>query len=201
MFTKKLTACQVIPNIMKKNNSKKKIREIKKPRVKEIKKQKDFEIKKETLEEHIEDSEIIENNEFHQFLNSPPSQNISPVLEKIQKEEETDLESNIISTPLSRTTSPQENITTNYSASQNYMGSNYNETGRGYAQVESISLVLDRTRVSDDISKKELLKWQDVQAREHSFVENTERINIRNIEERKALPFEKTEKKYKEFKR
>ena len=186
-----------------KNNSKKKIRikEIKKLRIEDIKKQKEeVEIKKETLEEHIEDSEIMEDNEFHQFLNSPPSQNISPVLEKIQGEEETDLESNIISSPLSRTTQP-EGVATNYSASQNYMGNNYNETGRGYAQIESVSPVLERTRISENIQKQELLNWQDVQAREHSFVENRERVSIRNVEERRTLPFERTEKKYKEFRR
>jgi len=157
-------------------------------------------IQEETLEEHIEDSEIVEDNEFHAFLASPPSKNISPVLEKIQAAEETDLENNIISTPISRAT-PETNIM-DYSASQNYLESNYNEAGRGYAPPETPSPVLERTRVSESIQKTELLNWQDIRAREHSsFAEKPERLSIRNVEERRELPFEKAEKKYKELKR
>lgn len=135
------------------------------------------------------------------FLLPPPSQNISPVLEKIKAEEETDLESNIISTPISRATPDNTNIM-DYSASQNYTGSNYNEAGRGYAQPETPSPVLERTRVSENIQKQELLNWQDIRAREHSsFAQEPERLSMRNVEERRGLPFEKSEKKYKELKR
>ncbi|HTZ41738.1 MAG TPA: hypothetical protein VMC07_00830, partial [Candidatus Omnitrophota bacterium] len=114
----------------KRNNSGKvRIREIKKPKVREIK-NKEPEVKKEeSLEQHVEDSEIFESNELPEFVSSsalPSSQSTAPVLEKIQREEEADLESNVISTPLSREIT-QEGVATNYGASQNYFSSGYNE--------------------------------------------------------------------------
>lgn len=186
---------------MKKKTGKIKIREIKRQRVRKIKRE-IIELKKEeTLEEHVEDSEIFESAELPQFVSPSIPVSSSPVLEKIQREEETDLEGNIISTPLSRATPTQDVPAMNYSASSNYFSSSYNESSN-YSSEPSAIPVAERERVGERIQRQDLLDWKDIQAgtRETSWNMEQGRINLQNVEEdRKELPFEKREKKYKEF--
>ena len=79
-----------------------------------------------------------------------------------------------------------------------YFSTNYNERDKKYEEPVKPP-VLERTRVAENVQRQELINWQDVRVREPSLDGSREKTNIRNIEGRKELPFEKREKKYKEF--
>lgn len=146
------------------------------------------------LEEQIEESEIIEDKEFHHFLVSdktPP-----PVLQKIESKEMS-LEEDVASAPMPKT--KQEGNVMDYSQG-NYFSSSYGAKKRNYEEPVT-SPVLERTRTatSEHITKGELLDWREQsQVRENTSIPTErERMHIKTIEARHdELPFEKRERKY-----
>lgn len=145
------------------------------------------------LEEQIEESEIIEDKEFHHFLVSdktPP-----PILPKVESREAS-LEEDVASAPTPQT-QPEENIM-NYSQ-RDYLSSNYGANNRNYEGTANPLLERTRTATSEHISRGELLDWKaQSQIRENTAITTErEKIQMRNIEARHdELPFEKRERKY-----
>jgi hypothetical protein len=188
--------------IRKKRREKIAVREIKFPEVREKRKQEEptKKPKESSLEEQIEESEIIEENEFREFVNLQP-QNLrsAPVLEKVETKE--DLEENVASTPLATPINTENANAIDY-VSSNYFSSSYGTGGDNkYAESSSMSSpILERERTSD-IPRQEILNWQEeLQVREHSsFMEQGHRVHTRSVEGKNEMPFENKEKKYKQF--
>jgi hypothetical protein len=196
-----------VKKIRKKRREKFKVREIPRYKVLKLEKKnheepdkKSGSLKESGLEEQIEESEIIEASELHEFVNlQPENLRSAPVLEKVETRE--DLEENVASTPITTPINPESTNAISY-ASDNYLSSNYGTGGDNkYADSSMSSPILERERTAD-IPRQEIMNWNDIQAgtRQHtSWTEETRRVETRGVEERNEMPFENKEKKYKQF--
>jgi hypothetical protein len=183
--------------------SKKKIKEKKEDNNKEIKKEskQDSEIKEELdLEKEIEKTESqeknkvsvrkIEANEFHEFI-KPFTESISPVLKKIEIPKQESLEQNISSAPIIQ--EKKDEKSKNYSTTSNEP--NYSSSEKIKYQTNIEPPILKPTKISEDLPRQELL---EPRIRTQTNL-RPKMVDTGFIEEKTRLPFEKDDKKYKEF--
>jgi hypothetical protein len=177
--------------VQKKQPSSKKIQEeIKKLKVKIPEPKKAEEKNDSKLEEQIEQTEeVIEDTEFHEFFR-PSERNFTSLLNKIETPAE-NLEENVALTPIK-----QEDKTLNlqsYSPDENY--------ARGEAkkyQTENTSVSLRRIETSQELPRQELRNQFQAQ-RDVSWNNWNQQVDVQAIENERELPFERHDKKYKEF--
>jgi len=137
--------------------------------------------------------ETIDDNEFHEFI-KPSIESFTPVLERIEIPQQESLEQNVDSAPITQI-KDEEQI--KYSATSNEP--NYSTTEKIKYQTNIEPLILKPTEISEDLPRQELL---EPLTRLEINPQNNLRpkmVNIEFIEEKTRLPFEKDDKKYKEF--
>lgn len=172
----------------RKKSDKEKIREeIRKLKVKipEQKKETKSEEDSELEEDIKETEEIIEDTEFHEFF-QPREGSFSSLLQIIETPQET-LEENIAATPVEK--DENQNVMS-YSPDADY--------SQGKSQkYQDASVVLRRVETSQELPRQDLMNPFESQ---RTNVRNAwnEKIEARAIEEKRTLPFEKEERKYKQ---
>lgn len=143
------------------------------------------------LEEQIEESEIITQEEARHFI---VPEKTAPVLKRVQTSE--NLEENVASTPVMRSETANEAVM-DYSAGGNYSSANYSAGSKKYEHQETANpLVLRESNIEAELQHKELLSLSDEMQR-NSFSSERKNISVKQFEEHHKMPFEKREKKYK----
>ncbi len=164
------------------------IPEVKKPEKKEELKQDEN-----SLEEQIEETEdIIEDTEFHEFFR-PSERSFTSLLNKIETPSE-NLEQNVATTPIKEEEKTSNPIMT-YSQSQDYSQGE----AKKYQTETSVSLRRVETSRQQNLQRQEL-RNQFEAPRNNAWNPWNEQIEAQVIEENRNLPFERENKKYKEFK-
>lgn len=190
----------------KKNSKKAKVRKEKKKQSKEIIPPMKFNLVtasleidtdklKEIVEEEIEDSEIITPEEVRHFIPSA-QERTSPVLQRVEIAES--LEENVASTPIRKTA---DTNVMDYSFQGDYSSSaNYSAGNKRYEQEKVAPIVLRDRKFADELQQQEMLSLSDEMQSQKSSGRRSSNITAEHIEERHGLPFEKRERKYREFK-
>ncbi len=150
------------------------------------------------LEEQIEEAEIITPQEEVRFI--APEKTAPPILRRVESIQE-NLEENVASTPIMKTESSAGN-TMDYAVGGDYSSSaNYSVSNKKYEQERVAPMVLrDRRFDEENLQQKELLSLSDEMHVQRGWGRMKSSNVIAGDIERHGLPFEKREKKYKEFK-
>jgi hypothetical protein len=177
---------------MKKSRKKKSLKKAKKKKnkIKEIKK-KYKEIEKSELEKNIKETEeVVEDNEFREFLQSSTSP--APVLTKV---ETPDLEMNIASSPVAQTKEKETGINYGINNESKYSGDvTTNDDNEKKYESDSRIQILNQTD-SRRLRQEILEPPREVEVEKKYTPEGIE-TNI--LEQRRREPFEVGEEKYKE---
>ncbi len=152
--------------------------------IEEIESQEENEVLEKTLEEEIKD------NEFHEFL-QPSTEISAPILERVETPQQESLEQDVASTPVSSNVDEGQ---IDYS-----VNSNYSEGGAINYQTNTGPPILSPTEISGNLPRQELLNPLTQMETPQDNI-NPKMIDTEFIEEKRRLPFEKEDKKYKEFK-
>jgi len=134
--------------------------------------------------------EIIDDNEFHEFI-KPSTESFTPVLEKIETPQQESLEQNIASVPISSNVKEDQ---IDYAITPNEP--NYSATEKIKYQTNIEPPILKPIRINEELPRQELLEPQTGIETDNL---RPKMIDTEFIEEKTRLPFEKDDKKYKEF--
>ncbi len=176
-----------------KGSKKRKIREIKRE-IKEIKKEKK-KIEESDLEKDIEETEeVIENSEFHDFLQ--PTQTSAPVLTKVETVQEP-LETSIAMTSFSPTKETGIDYTTGNNAQNQpkYTGAIDTDNLDERKYESEFRPPILRPIGSERFREEILTSPKEIGMQE---TEDTSRIETNIIEQKRKEPFETQEEKYRE---
>ena len=161
------------------------------------KKEQESEKEESELEEGIEESErVLEESEFHEFIPSFPisSESFVPVLQRAERrQQEETLEENLSSS--ARVENKTDDMI-KYSMSGDYSSQEKRKYQEGAVVLRNIETAQEFRK----LPKQELLNPFDWIMTNQWGVERDEKIDAEFIREEAKLPFEKKDKKYKEFK-
>ena len=141
-------------------------------------------------EEESKQIEIIEDNEFHEFIQSS-NESFTPILEKIETLQQESLEQNVGSAPIVQ--EKKDEKSKDYSPTSNEP--NYSSSEKIKYQTNTGPGILKPREISEDLPRQGLL---EPRIRTQNNLRPT-MIDTKVIEEKTRLPFEKDDKKYKEF--